>query len=256
MTGGRGQAFRCGSVVLKPVADAVEASWLAGLFEQIWVPGVRIARPVRSSDGRWVIAGWAAHRFVSGRSAPRFDEVIDVGTALHGALAEVPKPKFIDLRDDLYAWADRVSWGDLSVAGDRLGDGVGATAFANLAAGRRPVDLPHQLVHGDLTGNVLFAGSAPPAVIDMTPYWRPVSWATAIVVVDAIAWGGADLELATGQQTSQWRQVLRRALMCRLAVSLGHPDSTPASMVGVLSAIERLSPLLDDDLPGLADHAR
>jgi uncharacterized protein (TIGR02569 family) len=255
LSGGRGQAYRCGSVVLKPVSDHAEASWLAGTFEQLSVPGVRIARPVRSSDGRWVIAGWTAHRFVSGRTAPRFDEVIAVGLALHEALAGVAKPRFLDVRDDLYAWADRISWGDLPAADDRLGDGVGATAFATLAAGRRPIELPHQLVHGDLTGNVLFAGSAPPAVIDITPYWRPVSWATAVVVVDAIAWGGADLDLATGQQTAHWRQVLRRALMCRLAVSLGHPRSTPASMVGVLSAVERLSPLLDDDLPGLSHHS-
>jgi uncharacterized protein (TIGR02569 family) len=254
LAGGRGRAYRCGSVVLKRVGDHAEASWLAGIFEQISVPGVRIARPVRSSDGRWVIAGWTAHRFVSGRTAPRFEEVIEVGNALHGALAETAKPRFLDQRDGLYAWADRISWGELPADDARLGDGVGAAAFAALAHGRRPVELPQQLVHGDLTGNVLFAGSAPPAVIDITPYWRPVTWATGIVVVDAIAWGGADLELATTQQTSQWRQILRRALMCRLAVSLGHPRSTPASMVGVLSAVERLGPLLDDDLPGLADH--
>ncbi|MEP6979840.1 MAG: hypothetical protein ABJA16_03655, partial [Nakamurella sp.] len=54
MAGGRGQTYRCGGVVLKPTTDAAEASWLAGIFEQLWVPGVRIARPVRSSDGRWV----------------------------------------------------------------------------------------------------------------------------------------------------------------------------------------------------------
>lgn len=254
MTGGHGQTFRCGSVVLKPVDDPVEASWLAGLFEQLWVPGVRVARPVRSSDGRWVIANWAAHRFVSGRSGPRFDDVIEVGTALHQALADVAKPRFIDERDDLWAWADRISWGDIPATDDRLGDGVGAAAFAMLADGRRPIDVPHQIVHGDLTGNVLFAGSALPAVIDMTPYWRPASWATAIVVVDAIAWGGADLDLAGSRRTAEWRQILRRALMCRLAVSLGHPRSTPASMVGALSAVERLRPLLDDELPGLGDH--
>ena len=74
------------------------------------------------------------------------------------------------------------------------------------------------------------------------------------MVVDAIAWGGAGLDLAIGR-ADQWRQVLRRALMFRLAVSLGHPHSTPASMVGVLSAVEQLQPLLDDELPGLAGHA-
>ena len=244
LTGGRGQAFRCGSVVLKPITDHVEASWLAGVFEQLSIPGVRIARPVRSSDGRWVISGWVAHRFVSGRSAPRFEEILVVGGLLHAALAQLTKPRFFDQRSDLYSWADRISWGDLPANDPLLGDGVGAAAFARLAADRRPIELPSQIVHGDLTGNVLFAGAAPPAIIDITPYWRPVDWASAIVVVDAIAWAGADLDLAH-RASPYWRQVLRRALMCRLAISLGHPDSTPASMVGVLSAIERLTPLLE-----------
>ena len=254
MSGGRGRTYRCGGVVLKPTEDSAEASWLAGVFEQLWVPGVRWARPVRSSDGRSVIAGWTAHRFVAGRSAPRFHEVIEVGRKLHTALADLERPRFLDERDNLWSWADRISWGESPATDARLGGGLGASAFATLAAGRRPVDLPSQLVHGDLTGNVLFAGSAPPAVIDMTPYWRPVDWAAAVVVVDAIAWGGAGLDLAIGR-ADQWRQVLRRALMFRLAVSLGHPHSTPASMVGVLSAVEQLQPLLDDELPGLAGHA-
>ena len=253
MSGGRGGSYRCGGVVLKQTDDPAEASWLSGVFEQLWVPGVRVARPVRSSDGRWVIAGWTAHRFVAGRSAPRFTDVIEVGHRLNAALVDLERPRFLDERDSLRSWADRIAWGETPAADPRLGAGVGASAFAALAAGRRPVDLPSQLVHGDLTGNVLFAGSAPPAVIDMTPYWRPAAWSAAIVVVDAIAWGGADLELAIGR-ADQWRQVLRRALMFRLAMSLGHPRSTPASLVGVLSAVEQLLPLLDDELPGLAGH--
>lgn len=245
-TGGRGTAYRCGPVVLKPVSDAAETSSLAGVFEKIWVPGVRIARPVRSMDGRWVVSGWTAHRFVAGKPAPRFEEIIGVGHALHSALASVPRPRFLDQRDpdDLWVWADRVAWGE-TAAGDRIGDGVGATAFAGIASGRRPVDLTVQLIHGDLTGNVLFAGDGLPAVIDITPYWRPPMYATAIVVVDAVAWGGADLALA-GRSEPGWRQVLRRALLFRLAVSLAHPASTPASMVGVLSAAERLTPVLEE----------
>jgi uncharacterized protein (TIGR02569 family) len=241
--------------VLKHTGDSAEASWLAGVLEQLWVPGVRVARPVRSSDGRWVIAGWTAHRFVAGRPAPRFLEALEVGEKLHRALADVARPRFLDDRNSLYAWADRISWGDIPAAAPRLGDGAGAVTFARLAAGRRPVQLPHQLVHGDLAGNVLFAGSAPPAVIDMTPYWRPPMWASAVVVVDAIAWGGADLEIARARQGDDWRQVLRRALMFRLATALGRLPSASALTGGVLSAAEQLQPLLDDELPGLGDHA-
>ena len=47
-------------------------------------------------------------------------------------------------------------------------------------------------MHGDLTGNVLFADDLAPAVIDFSPYWRPTGFASAIVVGDALLWEGAD----------------------------------------------------------------
>ena len=75
-SGGQGRTWRCGNTVIKPVSDPAEASWLANTFEQLQVAGVRLARPVRSSDGRWVVAGWSAQRFVSGSPAPRHDEIL------------------------------------------------------------------------------------------------------------------------------------------------------------------------------------
>ena len=49
-----------------------------------------------------------------------------------------------------------------------------------------------QLVHCDLTGNVLFAAGLPPAVIDISPYWRPQSYAEGVVVADVLCHHGAD----------------------------------------------------------------
>ncbi|MEK8145735.1 hypothetical protein NKH18_44060 [Streptomyces sp. M10(2022)] len=61
---------------------------------------------------------------------------------------------------------------------------------------REAVDAPDRLVHGDLTGNVLFAPGLSPAVIDFSAYWRPVAYADAVVAVDGLLWHGADRELA------------------------------------------------------------
>ncbi len=47
-----------------------------------------------------------------------------------------------------------------------------------------PVRRAAQVVHGDLTGNVHLGPSGPPVVLDLTPYWRPVGYAAAVVVVD------------------------------------------------------------------------
>jgi hypothetical protein len=45
-----------------------------------------------------------------------------------------------------------------------------------------PVDLPDQLIHGDLNpDNILVADDAPPAIIDLAPYWRPAALAVAVL---------------------------------------------------------------------------
>jgi uncharacterized protein (TIGR02569 family) len=246
LSGGRGLAFRCGDVVFKPVENTAESSWIAATFEQLRVSGIRVARPVRSSDGRWVVAGWSAQRFVSGRVEPRYNEIIETSLVLHEALAAVPNPRYLRDRSDLYSWADRLAWGEPVKGPWELGDGHGARLFHELAIGRKPVDLPMQVVHGDMFGNVLFAGSAPPAVIDITPYWRPAVWSAAVIAVDALSWGGAQTELLEDwSDLPEWPQMLLRALMFRLAVSLSHPRSTPSSMVEMLSAAELIRPFLD-----------
>ncbi len=245
LPGGRGLAFRCADMVLKPVDSTAEASWVAATFEQLRVSGVRVARPVRSSDGRWVVAGWCAQRFVSGRVEPRYGEIIETSLTLHQSLAGVAQPRYLRDRDDLYSWADRLAWGEQVSRRWDLPDGHGARLFADLSASRTSVELPDQVVHGDMFGNVLFAGTAPPAVIDITPYWRPAAWAAAVIAIDAMSWGGAPTDLLQEwAHLPDWPQMLLRALLFRLAVSLIHPRSTPSSLVEMLSAAEIISPYL------------
>lgn len=55
-----------------------------------------------------------------------------------------------------------------------------------------PIASRHQIVHGDLAGNPLWADGLPPAVIDFTPYWRPAGYGTALLIVDAVLWYGAE----------------------------------------------------------------
>ena len=103
-----------------------------------------------------------------------------------------------------------------------------------LAALRKPTRSPSQLVHGDLYGTVLFAGTAAPGITDITPYWRPASWAAGVVVVDALAWGEADDGLVERwAPLPEWPQMLLRALMFRLAVHALHPRSTAAAFPGL-----------------------
>jgi uncharacterized protein (TIGR02569 family) len=105
-----------------------------------------------------------------------------------------------------------VAWGDLPVS-----DFADAKHVARLAAARRPIDALDQLIHGDLSGNVLFAEGLPPAIIDLSPYWRPTAFATAIVVADALVWDGADTSLLSQvRHIDHFAQYLVRALIYRM----------------------------------------
>jgi uncharacterized protein (TIGR02569 family) len=241
LAGGRGRTWRAGNTVVKPVDEPVVASWLASVLEQRPVPGVRMARPVRSTDGRWVVSGWTAHRFVAGSAAPRFDEIRVVGQSLHEAMADVPEPRFLRERSGLASWADRLAWGEVLDTEERIGHGHGATVYRELAALRRPVAATNQVVHGDLYGTVLFAGDADPAVVDVTPFWRPAGWDLAVLAVDAVARGGAPIEVVGDWADGpDWPQLVRRAALFRLAVSLAHPRTPADDLVAMLSTAERV----------------
>ena len=131
--------------------------------------------------------------------SPRWPELIAASRALHAALAAIPVPRWRVTADIPWTIGDQVAWGERDPA-PLLGPAAGPLAgqVRRLLAALRPVDLPDQLIHADLTGNVLFADGAPPAVIDFSPLHRPAGLPLAVVAVDALMWQGARPE-ALGQ---------------------------------------------------------
>ena len=252
--------WRCGEVVLAPVADHARAAWSAKVRETLFVDGVRLARPVRSTDGRFVVAGWQADTFVAGTPEPRHDEVVSVAVRLHEATAALERPRFLTQAPvapwsdvDVFIAADRAAWEDRPLhslpPGARVSpgsaDGERSVDLINqLATLRKPTKSASQLVHGDLYGTVLFAGSSAPGITDITPYWRPASWAAGVVVVDALSWGEADDGLIDRWDAlPEWPQMLLRALMFRLAVHALHPRATASAFPGLTrtAALVRLA---------------
>ena len=242
--------WRCGEIVLSPVADHARAAWSAKVRETLFVDGLRLARPVRSTDGRYVVAGWRADTFVTGSPEPRHDEVISAGVRLHEATASLERPRFLTQVPvppwtdvDVFAVADRAAWEDRPL--QSLPPGAPEVPptenrqrcvelIGQLAGLRKKTKANHQLVHGDLYGTVLFAGAAAPGITDITPYWRPASWAAGVAVVDALSWGDADDGLIERWDTlSEWPQMLLRALMFRLSVHVLHPRSTEEAFPGL-----------------------
>jgi hypothetical protein len=84
------------------------------------------------------------------------------------------------------------------------------------------------IVHGDLTGNVLFDPVLPPAVIDLTVDWRPVNYSIAVIAIDAVCFEGAPMSLLeTISPVRDFPQYLVRALLFRLVADClnGRPAS-------------------------------
>jgi uncharacterized protein (TIGR02569 family) len=237
-----GPVWRCVDAAIRPAPNPAEAAWVATTLDALTVDNLRLGRPLRSTDGRWVVGGWSATRYLSGRAEPRHDEVVAVSVRLHAATVDLRKPRFLDARKDIFATADRAAWGEEFVEFD---PDKGGRLFELVTASRLPIGLKPQVVHGDLFGNVLFAGTAAPALIDFAPFWRPMEWAAAVTVVDALAWGGADIGiLKRWAHLAEWPQAMVRALLFRLAVHALHPRSTAQSLRGLERATHQITDLL------------
>jgi aminoglycoside-2''-adenylyltransferase len=195
LAGGTGRAWRVGDLVLKPL-DA-DVAWQHEVLANVEENGFRVERPRAE-----VVDGWTAWTYVEGRHEPRrWREIIAAGERFHAALPAARPPARSDNAWDV---GDRVAWGELPYP-----------AVDELLAALEPVDDPPRLMHGDLTGNVLFHESLPPAIIDFAPYYRPPQYASAIVVADALCWEGGPAELADAVD----RPYLLRALIYRAVTS-------------------------------------
>jgi uncharacterized protein (TIGR02569 family) len=215
LSGGEGTSWRAGPLVVKPAADVRFAVWHAELMAALPQSGFRVARPMASSDGTWVAGGWSASMWIPGIHQHRWLDVIAAGRAFHRSLSSIELPAWLHERTDHWAIGNRVAWGEADPPNLNENRRI---SVERLLSSLEPVELEPQLIHGDLTENVLFDEGLPPAVIDMAPYRRPVGFASAVVVGDAILWFDADVQLAeaVAETTPQFGQLLRRALIYRL----------------------------------------
>jgi uncharacterized protein (TIGR02569 family) len=223
LAGGQGTTWRSGGIVLKPAAGDEQDAWIAEVFEGLpTFAEVRIARPIRASDGSWVHDGFVAWTVVEGDHAPRvrYEEKLQASAVYHRALASVARPPFLEQPASSWGAADAQVW-QLSLRTD--------TALAKYDPRFRdlidqilphlaPIDAPFQFVHGDLCGNFLVHAALRPAIIDFSPAWAPAGFAEGIMLADAIVYENADRsELrpfadVAGIEQFVWRGILRRVL--------------------------------------------
>ncbi|KFA61559.1 hypothetical protein S40285_04001 [Stachybotrys chlorohalonatus IBT 40285] len=243
LSGGRNLCFRADDLVLKPADDEEESQWIAELVVALAPDSSGssycLPQPIRDihRPSSFVHQGWTAWSYVSGQAGldVRFNAILDVSRAFHQdvALLGPARPGFLDRVVDRFHEADRVTWGEKSLNdATKVNEEVLGTigpALQDLRVLKRPLpqDVPFQLIHGDLTGNVLFDDSpgTPPRIIDLSLYWRPALYADAIVVADGLIWHARGRDLVEAFGTDDVRlQLLIRAVYWRCLCFCIDPD--------------------------------
>lgn len=225
LAGGRRTSWRVGEAVLKPHVDTAFQEWLGTDIAAVEQRGFRLPAVRRALNGEWVVQGWGAQSVVPGLTAQEgaadWRSIIYASRLLHAATGRLARPALLDLRSDPWAWADRAAWGEcprdvhpeLRELVKRLDTAVSPPGAA-------------QLVHGDLTNNVLLVPDEPPSIIDFSPYWRPPSYADGIIIADALCWHAATPEIL--EEVDVPIAAVARGLLFRvLTTSRTHQQGSP-----------------------------
>lgn len=213
LRGGQGTSWIADGLVLKPGGGPVH-DWFAEVASEISENGFRLASPVPTRFGTWTFEGWAASKWLPGdppdvSSPEAWTTILTAGRAFHQATRQLPRPAVLSTRDDWWAIADRAAWYERAVAVP--------PEFRQIARRLDPLLAPlgaSQVVHADLTLNVLIEPGLEPAIIDMSPYWRPSAYAEGVIVADALCWHGADTSLL--EQLDVSVAAVARALIFRM----------------------------------------
>lgn len=237
--------FRIGHVVLSPVHDPDNAAWSAKVRENLAVDGLRVARPVRSTDGRFIVSGWKASSFGAGELASgRVDEVVIAGLRLADALAHVPAPDFASAPvtgkwedHEIYRVADKAAWSSdpASVLSKGLDGAAVATSqvesaltlAARLSGLIPPIDTPSHVGHADMLTTTLFSGTQAPLVTDLVATVRPHGYTAALAAVDGLLFDATDSGIVHRfSHVPDFTALLMRALLYRVFVAALDPNVT------------------------------
>ena len=200
-----GNGLRFGHVVVAR-ANATSA-WSGKAREKIAgnLDGMRISRPVRATDGRLVVGGYAANEFAEGAPAARIDEAVATALRFDVAVEHLDAPTTV-ARKDQWAEIDRAVWAGENVAG---------------WVGGEPV-----VAHLEFLTSCLFDGTLPPTLAGFTPSveLRPRGYTAALVIVDGLLHRAVDQRiLERRSHVPDIRHLTRKALEFR-ELGLGGRD--------------------------------
>ena len=232
--------WRVGNIALIKVSHPDRAAWSSRTREELNVDGVRIVRPVRSTDGRFINAGWRASVHVPGILSGRVDETIAAALRLDEALAQLPVPDSFHAVDpkDAFSVADYAAWRD-----EHDVVILDPTVPAQETAGNlvpkvrdllRPIvaadgdKVPNQVTHADMFATTIYAGHQSPAVTDLVGVAHPKGYTAALAMVDALVMNATDTGILDRfNNVEHLDQLVLRGFLYRLYVHAMHPLATP-----------------------------
>ncbi len=223
LKGGQGICYLVDNIVFKPSYSIVEASWMSDLYNNLSSNQFRVPKPIRAKNSKWIFNQWTANKFLEGKHEDEnYAEAIKISKIFHKDLLQIPKPDFFDKRNDVWAVADKIAWGELPLPNFELTN----KPLQQISKLLKKNKLPNQLIHGDWgPGNLLFSNTLPPAVIDVSPYWRPANFAIAVMIIDALVYEGADKSIINlCKNIEDFDQLLLRALVRRICEYIGHQN--------------------------------
>lgn len=211
-----GHGVRVGQHALVPAGDHTHFS--VTTRESLSVEGLRFARPLRSTDGRSSVGGWAVNVHDSGDLAHRVDETVASSLRLADALADLAMP---DIDSDpgtlsaLFQRAEREAWSECEAVHGPL-ENPG----------------PLQVGHIDMLGTTIFRGSTAPMVTDLVPTAtpRPHAYTAAITIVDGLIYEAVDERILDRfAYLPELPGLAARAVAFRRVLTDLHPEATSLS---------------------------
>ncbi len=211
-----GHGVRVGQYALVPAGDHTHFS--VTTRESLSVDGLRFARPLRSTDGRSSVGGWAVSVHDSGELACRVDETVAAALRLADALADLAMPEIesdAGTLSALFQRAEREAWSECeAVHGPLTNPG------------------PLQVGHIDMLGTTIFRGVTAPMVTDLVPTAapRPHAYTAALTIVDGLIYKAVDdRALDRFAHLPDLLGLAARAVAFRRVLTDLHPEATSLS---------------------------
>lgn len=220
ISGGQNTSVRVGEAVLKPAGDNEQfCEWSLNILDKINPHGYRVSKPIKSNNGKFIYRGWCCTRYEPGEHrSGSVKQKLEISKLFHHDLAST---NFIDIpkASDPWSKSQLIAWQK-----DDLPQNISKEAFKILGKLLSKVKLKEnynaQIIHSDLSGNILFSDVLNPLIIDFSPAIAPIEYAEAILVCDSIAWEGSpvsDIDLIYHSKFNE--EMILRAIIFRLSVA-------------------------------------